>query len=110
MCLASEDVSTIAKKILPGTVLIQTYDASGKLLGQGCGFFVSEKGDIITCYHVMRGYSSANVTTSERKEYHVKNITAINKTNDLIKISLSATKRDFNCLKLNTTLSRWVKK
>ncbi len=39
--LASEDVSSIAKRILPGTVLIQTYDASGKLLEQGSGFFVS---------------------------------------------------------------------
>ena len=104
MGLAAEDVSSIAKKILPGTVFIQTYDANGKFLGQGSGFFVSEKGDIITCYHVMRGYSSANVTTSDRKEYRVKNITAINKTNDLIKLSLSTTDHDFNSLKLNTTL------
>jgi len=102
--LAAEDVSSIAKKILPGTVLIQTYDANGNLLAQGSGFFVRENGDIITCYHVMRGYSSANVTTSDRKEYRVKNVTAINKTNDLIKISLSTTEHDFNSLKLNTTL------
>jgi hypothetical protein len=102
--LASKDVSSIAKKILPGTVLIQTYDASGRALGQGSGFFVSEKGDIVTCYHVLRGYSSANVTTSDKKEYRVKNITAINKTNDLIKISLSTTEHDFSSLKLNTTL------
>ena len=101
--LAFEDVSSIAKEILPGTVLIQTYDMSGRALGQGSGFFVSEKGDIVTCYHVLKGYSSANVTTLDKKEYRVKNITAINKTNDLIKISLSTTDHDFNSLKLNTT-------
>jgi hypothetical protein len=46
--LASEDISSIAKTILPGTVLIQTYDASGNLMAQGSGFFVSEKGEIVT--------------------------------------------------------------
>jgi hypothetical protein len=51
----------------------------------------------------MKGYSSANVTTSDKKEYRVKNITAINKTDDLIKISLSTTKHNFCSLKLNTT-------
>jgi serine protease Do len=101
--LAAEDVSFIAKQVLPSTVLIQTYDANGNLIAQGSGFFISERGGIVTCYHVMRGYSSANVTTSDKKEYRVKNITAINKTNDLIKISLSTTEHNFSSLKLNTT-------
>lgn len=103
-CLGSEDVSYIAKKILPATVLIRTYDAQGKALEIGSGFFVDKEGDIVTCYHVMKGASSANVTTSDKRDYCVKNITAINKTNDLIKLSLFTTKRDFNSLKLNTTI------
>jgi hypothetical protein len=101
--LAAEDVSLIAKKILPATVFI--YDANGKLLEQGSGFFVSKEGDIITCYHVLKGYQSVTVTTSDKKVYRVKNITAINKTNDLIKLSLSTTDHGFNSLKLNTTTS-----
>jgi serine protease Do len=67
------------------------------------GFFVSEEGDLITCYNVLKGYHSVTVTTSDKKVYRVKNITAINKTNDLIKISLSTTDHGFNSLKLNTT-------
>lgn len=102
MSLAA-DVSSIAKQVLPSTVLIQTYDANGNSIAQGSGFFVSKEGDIVTCYHVMKGYSIANVTTSDKKAYRVKNITAINKTNDLIKISLSNTSENFSSLKLNTT-------
>ncbi len=52
--------STPAKKIIPATVLIKTYDSNGNGLEQESGFFISENGDIITCYHVMECYSSAN--------------------------------------------------
>jgi hypothetical protein len=51
----------------------------------------------------MEGYSSASVTTSDKKEYRVKNITAINKSKDLLKLSLSTTDHGFNSLKINTT-------
>ena len=76
----------------------------GNELSQGSGFIISKDGDVITCYHVMRGYSKAVVNTSDKKEFQVTNITAINKSNDLIRLSISATEHDFNFLKLNTTI------
>ena len=91
---------------MPGVVLIKTYDSNGNGLGQGSGFVISKDGDVVTCYHVMRGYSSANVTTSDNKEYRVKNVTALNKSDDLARISLATTEHDFNALKLNTTMQK----
>ncbi len=38
-----------------------------------------------------------------QKNYRVKDITSINKSNDLMKNSLSTTDHGFNSLKINTT-------
>jgi hypothetical protein len=102
--LASEEVSSLAKKVMSGVVLIQTYDSNGNELGQGSGFIISKDGDVVTCYHVMRGYSRAIVTTSDEKKFQVRNITAINKSDDLARISLSTTEHNFNNLELNMTM------
>jgi hypothetical protein len=88
---------------MPGVVLIQTYDSNGNGLGQGSGFVISKDGDVVTCYHVMRGYSSATVTTSDEKNFQVSNVTALNKSDDLARISLSADNHSFSNLSLNTT-------
>jgi hypothetical protein len=52
---------------------------------------------------VMRGYSKAVVNTSDGREFQVRNITAINKSNDLVRVSLSTTGHNFTNLRLNTT-------
>jgi hypothetical protein len=101
--IAAGDVSSLVELVMPGVVLIKTYDSNGNELGQGSGFVISKDGDVVTCYHVMRGYSSANVTTSDSKEYRIKNVTALNKSDDLARISLATSYNDFNPLKLNTT-------
>ena len=42
VCLASEEVSSLVKQVMPGVVLIQTYDSNGNELGQGSGFIISK--------------------------------------------------------------------
>jgi len=103
--IAAEEISSLVEQVTPGVVLIKTYDLNGNELGQGSGFIINKDGDVITCYHVMRGYSSANVTTSDNKEYRVKNVTAMNKSDDLARITLS-TNEHFNALKINTTMPK----
>ena len=101
--IASEDISSLVKQVMPGVVLIQTYDSNGNELGQGSGFIISKDGDVVTCYHVMRGYSTAKVTTADEKKFQVRNVTALNKSDDLARISLSAADYNFTNLSLNTT-------
>jgi tetratricopeptide (TPR) repeat protein len=86
----SGDVSSLAKTIIPGTVLIQTYDANGRELGQGSGFFISEDGDIVTCAHVMKGFHRAVVITSDQKRYQVEEVISTDLINDLAVVSSSA--------------------
>ena len=102
--IASEDISSLVKHVMPGVVLITTYDSSGNELSQGSGFIVSNEGDVITCYHVMRGFSKAIVTTSDDKKFEVMNVIALNKSDDLARISLSADNYNFPNLSVNTTI------
>ena len=101
--IAAEDVSSLVKQVMPGVVLIQTFDSNGNGLGQGSGFVINSEGDVVTCYHVMRGYSTAIVTTADEKKFQVRNVTTLNKSDDLIRISLSADNHSFSNLSLNTT-------
>lgn len=101
--IASEDISSLVKQVMPGVVLIQTFDSNGNGLSQGSGFVISKEGDVVTCYHVMRGYSTAIVTTSDENKFQVWNVTALNKSDDLARISLSAANQSFAYLSLNTT-------
>lgn len=100
--IAAEDISSLVKQVMPGVVLIETYDSNGNNLSQGSGFVISKEGDVVTCYHVMRGYSTATVTTADEKTFQVKDVTALNRSDDLARISLSATNYNFTNLDLNT--------
>jgi len=101
--IAAGDISSLVEQVMPGVVLIKTYDSNGNELGQGSGFVISKDGDVVTCYHVMRGYSTAIVTTADEKKFQVRNVTALNKSDDLVRISLSADNHSFSNLSLNTT-------
>ena len=48
--MAQEELIEIAKKISPSTVVVVAYDKEGKIINQGNGFFISEKGDVIIIY------------------------------------------------------------
>ena len=75
--LAEENqLKDVIKRVMPATVLVVTYDEKGQPLSQGSGFFVSEKGEFITNYHVMNDYVTAEVQTSNGSRYKVTNIIA----------------------------------
>ena len=79
-------VAQIAKKARPAVVTITTYDAAGKELGSGTGFFVSNQGGLITCWHVLAGANRAVVITSDGNRWPVRAVVAGNKGADLVKV------------------------
>lgn len=83
---AQEILPQIVKKIEPATVVIFTYDNEGVVIGQGSGFFISEKGDIITNRHVLEGASRAEVKTAKGKVYPITRIVAEDNEGDLIRV------------------------
>jgi ankyrin repeat protein len=85
---AANNIPALVKKIQSSVVVINMYDENGEELGLGSGFFISEKGEIITNRHVLMGASKAEVKTFEGKTYQVKNIIAEDKESDLLRFSL----------------------
>jgi S1-C subfamily serine protease len=66
---ADENLVELVKKTKPAVVFIQTFDKDNKPLGQGSGFFVNNKGHIVTNHHVLEGAYRATVKTLSGKEY-----------------------------------------
>ncbi|HHP7235011.1 MAG TPA: hypothetical protein ACFCUC_10320, partial [Desulfobacterales bacterium] len=52
---ASEQRTSVVKKVQPAVVTVVTYDIDGKATGIGSGFFIDQRGYLITNYHVLRG-------------------------------------------------------
>ena len=77
---SSEDAMSAAdafNKVSPAVVIISTisnsnsvnmFGASGEVEGMGSGFIISEKGEILTNYHVINGAKEIKVTLSDGRE------------------------------------------
>jgi len=83
---AEVDLTKLVKKVQPAVVTIITYDKSNKGLGQGSGFFINNKGHLITNYHVLKGAYRSEVKTYDGKRYRIKWVVAEDKAMDLIKV------------------------
>jgi tetratricopeptide (TPR) repeat protein len=85
---AQDNLPSIIKEIQPSVVVILTYDNENKILSQGSGFFINERGDVITNRHVLVGASSAEVKTANGKIYPITKVLAEDKEGDLIRVSV----------------------
>ncbi len=85
---AEENLPEIIKRIQPSVVVILTYDKEGQISGQGSGFFINEKGDVITNRHVLEGANSAEVKTTNGKVYPITKVLVEDKEGDLIRVSV----------------------
>jgi len=101
---AAEDTVRLVKNVKPAIVLIQTFDANSRLIGSGSGFFINNKGHIITNHHVIEGAYSATVKTSAGKEYPVEGITAKDIEADIVKLSVNIPDSNIVPLKLSTAI------
>ena len=79
---AEISLTKIVKKIQPAVVTVITYDKNNKALSQGSGFFIDNKGHLITNYHVLKGAYSADAKTYDGIKYPVKLVVGENKTAD----------------------------
>ncbi|MGB8657721.1 MAG: tetratricopeptide repeat protein [Candidatus Zixiibacteriota bacterium] len=86
--LAAGNLPEIIKKIQPSVVVILTYDNEGQISGQGSGFFINERGDVITNRHVLVEASSAKVKTANGKIYPITKVLAEDEAGDLILVSV----------------------
>lgn len=63
--------------------MIITYDGADNPLLQGTGFFINEKGDIVSNRHVFKGAVRAEIKTQDGKIFPVNSFLAEDKNGDL---------------------------
>ena len=102
--LAETNLTKIVKKIQSAVVTVITYDKDNKPLGQGSGFFIDNKGHLITNYHVLKGAYSAEVKTYSGKKYPINFIIADNEISDLVKILVDIPEKSFSWLKVTEAI------
>lgn len=81
--LAQEDLPQLVKKIQPAVVTVIVYDAKGKVIRQGTGFFINQEGHFITNYHVLEGASRVEVISGDGYHYTFKAVVAEDRPGDL---------------------------
>jgi tetratricopeptide (TPR) repeat protein len=99
-----ESLPSLIKRIKPSVVIVFVYDNKGEFLQLGSGFFISQIGDIITNYHVLKGASSAEVKTSGGKTYPITYIVAEDEQSDIIRLSVNIPSKYVHPLSLSATV------
>lgn len=86
---AEANLTRLVKKIQPAVVKVITYNMDNQVSGIGSGFFVHQKGYLITNYHVLKDAYSAEVKTFNGRKYPVESVVAQDEAADLIKVRIN---------------------
>ena len=97
-----ENLPLLIKKVEPSIVMIVTFGREGDMLGQGSGFFIDEKGDVITNSHVLQNASHATVQTTDGEEYPIKQVLAEDMEGDIVRVSVDISKQAIKPLPVAT--------
>jgi len=76
----------LARKVRPAVILIETFDRDNNPIGQGTGFFINEKGHLITNLHVIEGAHLATAKVISGGQYPVEGILATDVDLDIVKL------------------------
>ena len=95
---ASMTAEQLYDRCSPAVFYIELYDAEGKEVKTGSGFFISTDGLAVTNFHVIQGAASAKVTTSDGKTHNVRGVYAYDRTSDVALIQVAGS--GFSCLPL----------
>ena len=83
---AQEGRADLIERIRPAVVAVTVYDDQDEVVNQVSGFFINEDGHVISCRHVLRGASRAEVVTREGKAYAVRWVIAEDPDLDLVQL------------------------
>lgn len=83
--------AVIARRALPATITLVTFDASGDTLSQGSGFLIRADGIVITNWHVVEGAYGAVAILSDGRTIEGVQYLAADAVADLAVLSLPGT-------------------
>ena len=101
---AEENLPKLIKSIQPAVVTVIGYDANGKTIRLGSGFFINGNGQIITNGHVVAGVARAEVKTADGARYPLKVMVAEDREVDLVKLVVEGLKSAPHYLPTTQTL------
>ncbi len=101
---AEVDLTKLVDKIRPAVVTVVVYDANRQVTSIGSGFFIDQRGHLITNYHVLDGSYAADVRTFDGKIYPIKLVVADNKSVDLVKVLVDIPRKKIKSLQLSENL------
>jgi S1-C subfamily serine protease len=85
---AQEDLPALIQKIQPAVVTVMGFDAKDKVIRLGSGFFVSDRGHLITSRHNLQGIFRAEVKLPRGERYPLTTVVAEDDKADLLKLSV----------------------
>lgn len=91
--LAAKSIENV-KDAYKAMLQLFTYNEQGKLLQKGTAFWISENGEAVTSYDVLKGAFHAEVIDSKGKTYKVNRILGANATTNLAKFNISGTQKN----------------
>ncbi|MBW1962954.1 MAG: tetratricopeptide repeat protein [Deltaproteobacteria bacterium] len=86
---AQPHLTELVKKVQPAVVKIVVYDLNRSVSKIGSGFFINERGHLITNYHVLNGAFSAEVIAHDGGKYPIDLVIAQNRYADLVKVTVN---------------------
>jgi len=95
---ALNKVPDFGKKILPGVVLVTSYD--GEKYTMGSGFFVTSKGDVLTNYNLIKGkqYIIISILHNKNSETYLAKLRGYDESRDLALLMTGTPKEKFKSL------------
>jgi TonB family protein len=72
--IQSGELRKVADKVGPAVILMSVFDASGKLLRTGTGFFISDDGTFVTNRNLVEGGVNAIANTADKKIHNVAGV------------------------------------
>lgn len=91
-----------------GIILIQCKDRKGEEIQLGSGFVIDDKGLAATCFHVLRGASSADAVFPDGSKVAVKGVRAWDDLGDIAIIELAEVPKKLTPLPLRQEAKRQV--
>ncbi|MCK4763845.1 MAG: trypsin-like peptidase domain-containing protein, partial [Candidatus Aminicenantes bacterium] len=95
-----KDLPTLVKEAKGAVAVIHTFDSKGKPAGQGTGFFINQKGHMVSNYHVFRGAERAEVKLPSGT-YQVNKVLAEDSGSDLILFSIKIQANRYRALPIS---------
>lgn len=84
---SQDTITSIVREITPSTVVVLTYSEQGQLLSQGSGFFINDRANIVTNWHVVQNAHHAEIRTVDGTVYPITHSLAEDQEGDLILLS-----------------------